>query len=128
MAADDVPAAVEFAQLRFGQKTGGADTFRGDEEMAPPAAAFKQVRDGVMEAHAAIVEGEQDRRALQIANRGDGRSRGGDGVQVAREILAAQFVNVRAFAGESAGFEVAVLDYVVIHDRVRPHRSPFSHK
>jgi hypothetical protein len=121
MAADDVAAAVEFAQLRLGQKPGCADAVRGDEEMASPAAAFKQVRDGVMEAHAAIVEGEQDGAPFELANGADRQSGSGDGIEVANEILAAQFVDVGAFARETAGFEIAVFHNVVVHDGKRLH-------
>ena len=121
MAADDVPAMVQVAQLRFGHESGRADAVGGDEEMASPAASFEQVRDGVMEAHAAIVEGEQDGAAIELAHSADGRGGGGDGIEVAFEIFAAQFVDVGAFAGETAGLEVAVLHNVVVHDGKRLH-------
>ena len=45
----------------------------------------------------------------------------GDGIEVAFEILAAQFVDVGAFAGKTAGLEVAVLHNVVVHDGKRLH-------
>ena len=104
------------------EKSRSADAVRGDEEMPAPAARLQQVRDRMVKAHAAIVEGEQHGSApfssrTVVTRRPRRRNR----VQVPREILAPQFVHVRAFAGKSARFEIAVLHHVVIHDRVRPH-------
>ena len=62
MAADYVPAAVEVAQLRPGQKGRRPDAPRGDEEMAAPAKLFEHIRDRRVEGCAAIVEGKQYRR------------------------------------------------------------------
>jgi hypothetical protein len=89
--------ATQVAHFALAQEARSADAIRGDEEVSPPSAAFEQVGDRMVEAHAAIVEGEQRRPFVQIANGGDGRSRGGDGVGVARN-LAAEFVDTRAFA------------------------------
>ena len=82
---------------------------------------FQQVRDGVMEAHAAIVEGEQHGAPLEHAHGAHRRRGRGDGIQVAFEILAAQLIDVGAFAGETARLEIAVLHNVVVHDGKRLH-------
>ena len=121
VAADDVPAAMKLAQLRFGQKSGGADPIGGDEEMTTPAAALEQIRDRMMKARAAVVKGEQHGAAFELIHRANGGSGAGDGLEVVLEILAAQFVDVGAFAGKTAGLEVAVFHNIVVHDGKRLH-------
>src|SRR5262245_53723428 len=72
-------------------------------------------------AGAAIVKCEEHRYSAPVApgcekiNCGAWNG-GGNGVKMPLEIFAAQFVDVRAFAGESAGGEIAALHHVVIHD------------
>ena len=59
--------------------------------------------------------------AFELAHSADGSSGGGDGIEVTFEIFAAQFVDVGAFAGKTAGLEVAVFHNIVVHDGKRLH-------
>src|SRR4051812_27054957 len=101
MAPDYVPPAVQFDQFRLAQKAPAPDAICRNEEMPAPAAPFQQVRNRVVKAHSAVVKGEQYWTAFQIANRKNRSARGGDRVQVPREIVASQLVDMRAFAGKT---------------------------
>ncbi len=50
---------MEIAQVALSEKSRRTDAISGDEEMAAPAARLEEVRDRMMKAHAAIVEGKE---------------------------------------------------------------------
>src|ERR1700719_3781774 len=95
MAADDVAAKEKILDLRGAEEARLTDPVRGDEEVAAPAARFQQTGDGAGEAHAAIIEGQEDFGHDGVLGRADGSDRafghgGADGFQMPFEILAAE--------------------------------------
>ena len=60
MAADDVSAAAQVADLGGGQEGLLAQTVRGNKEMAAPSKVLQHARNRTMETGAPVVERQED--------------------------------------------------------------------
>jgi hypothetical protein len=122
---DDVPEPGQLADPVPIEESPPADEVGGDEEVAPPRAATELLADGDG-ARAAVVEREHPRRRVRPAEildaLGPGSGHALDQVELLAEPIGGAAVHVGAGPVEAAR-RAARVDDVVVHQRLRPHRT-----
>src|SRR3974390_318883 len=130
MAADDMAAPMQVANLGFTQESRCIDPIRRDKKIAAPAKLLEQVGSVEPCTDPSVVEGDQQADAARQPHFGGMSGRrvqhGGDSFEMALEVSAIQLVNIGIGTLESAQCELSRRNNVVVQQCESAHQALLS--